>query len=201
MKTQSHKQALALSYFTLGYTLLECVAGLTLGILAGSTALIAFGLGSIAESLSGGVMVWRFRQHSDNDHEEEHLEQKAVKLVAYTFFILGTYVFLDSLKALYLHEVAQPSLWGIVLTALALIIMPILSWKKYRVGKSIGSRSLMADSKETLACVMLSIATLIGLGLNHFGYWWADPLAATVIGMLLIREGYHTYHEEKLCDC
>ena len=203
MEIKLHKKALFLSYFTVGYNILEGVVSILVGVLAGSIALVGFGLDSFVESLSGGVMIWRFRQHGKiSEEEEEKIEKKAVKLVGYTFFILGIYVLYESIKKLYFGEIPNPSLLGIIIAIISLIVMPVLFLMKYRTGKAIGSRSLVADSKETLACMFLSGALLIGLGLNYFfGLWQADPIVGLIIVVFLFKEGYTTLKEEELCSC
>lgn len=199
MDSKLHKKALFLSYFTVGYNILEGVVSILAGVIAGSIALVGFGLDSFVESLSGGVMIWRLRQHGKlSREEEEKIEKKAVKLVGYTFFILGIYVLYESLKKLYLREIPDPSLLGIIIAILSIIVMPVLFLMKYRTGKAIGSRSLMADSKETLACLFLSVALLIGLGLNYlYRLWQADPIVGLVIVVFLFKEGYETLKEEE----
>ncbi len=191
MNARLHKKALSLSYFTVGYNILEGIVSILAGLLAGSIALVGFGLDSFVESLSGGVMIWRFRKHGKiSKEEEEKVEKKAIRLVAYTFFILGAYVLYESVKKLYFHVIPDPSLFGIAIAILSIIVMPVLFYMKYQTGKSINSRSLVADSKQTLVCVFLSIALLIGLGLNYlYGFWEADPLLGLIILMFLIREG------------
>ena len=195
-----NKRALLLSYFTVGYNILEGILSILAGLLAGgSIALIGFGMDSFVESLSGSVMIWRFRKHGKiSEEEEERVERKAMKLIAYTFFILGAYVLYESVKKLYFREPAEPSFPGIIIAIVSLIVMPVLFYAKYRTGKSIGSKSLVADSKETLACVFLSAALLIGLGLNYlFGFWQADPIVGLIIVVFLVKEGYSTLTEEE----
>jgi cation diffusion facilitator family transporter len=203
MNPRLHKKALLLSYFTVGYNIVEGVVSIFAGFLAGSVALLGFGLDSFVESLSGTVMIWRFRKHGKiSEEEEERIERKAIRLVAYTFFILGAYVLFESLRKLYFQEVPDPSLLGIIIAIVSLIVMPVLFYMKYQTGKSIGSRSLVADSKETLACVFLSVALLVGLGLNYlYGFWQADSIVGLVIVVFLFREGYSALKEEKLCSC
>ena len=109
----TYKKALLLSYFTVGYNFLEGVVSILAGLLAGSIALIGFGLDSFVESLSGGVMVWRLSKHGEISlEEEEKIEAKAIRLIAYTFFILGAYVLYESIKKLYFREIPDPSLFG-----------------------------------------------------------------------------------------
>jgi len=196
-----HKKALSLSYFTVGYNILEGIVSIFAGLLAGSIALVGFGLDSFVESLSGSVMIWRFRKHGKiSEAEEKRVEAKAIRLIAYTFFILGAYVLYESAKKLYFREIPDPSLLGIIISIVSLIVMPVLFYMKYHTGKLINSRSLVADSKQTLACVFLSVTLFIGLGLNYiYGLWWADPLAGLIIVIFLIKEGYTALQEEKLC--
>jgi divalent metal cation (Fe/Co/Zn/Cd) transporter len=201
--TNLRRRALRLAYFTIAYNVGECALSLVAGYLAGSIALVGFGLDSLVESLSGGVMIWRFARHETlSPAEEERRERRAVKIVGYTFFVLATYVLYESLEKLLFQEAPAPSLLGILIALASMIVMPGLYYLKYQTGKSLGSASLMADSKQTLACAMLSVALLIGLGLNYwFGIWQADPGIGLVIVALLVREGYHTLKEQKLCSC
>ena len=203
MSSPLHKKALSLSYFTVGYNIIEGIVSILAGVLAGSIALIGFGLDSFVESLSGSVMIWRFRKHEQmSEEEEERIEAKAVRLIAYTFFILGAYVLYESIKKLYLQEMPDPSLFGIIIAIVSIIVMPVLFYMKYRTGKTINSRSLVADSKQTLVCCILSVALLIGLGLNYlYGFWQADPIVGLVTVVFLVREGYHALKEERLCTC
>jgi cation diffusion facilitator family transporter len=194
MNPSLRKRALWLSYFTVGYNILEGIISVLAGSFAGSIALIGFGLDSFVESLSGSVMIWRFRKSGKiSEEEEEKVERRATRLIGYSFLILGTYVLYESGKKLYLQEIPNPSLLGIIVAIASIIVMPVLFYLKYQTGKAIGSRSLMADSKETLACVFLSVALLIGLVLNYlYGLWQADPIVGLVIVILLIKEGYDT---------
>ena len=195
-----NKKALLLSYFTVIYNILEGIISIIAGLLAGgSIALIGFGLDSFVESLSGCVMIWRFRKHDTiSEEEEERIERKAEKLIGITFFVLGAYVLFESVRKLYSRSPADPSVLGIVIAIVSIIVMPALFYLKYRTGKAIGSRSLVADSKETLACVFLSVALLIGLTLNYlFGFWQADPIVGLIIVFFLVKEGYETLTEEE----
>jgi divalent metal cation (Fe/Co/Zn/Cd) transporter len=203
MITNLHRRALLLSYFTVGYNVLEALVSLLAGYLAGSIALVGFGLDSLVESLSGGVMIWRFTHHPGLSPEaEEQRERQAIKIVGYTFLVLGAYVLYESLKKLIFQEIPSPSLLGIIIALVSLVVMPGLFIIKYRTGQSLNSRSLMADSKQTLACAWLSLALLIGLGLNYlFGIWQADPVIGLVVVGFLVKEGRSTLKEGKLCTC
>jgi|TARA_B100001971_G_C18080964_1_gene478287 divalent metal cation (Fe/Co/Zn/Cd) transporter len=196
-KDQLHKKALILSYVTVGYNVLEGTASILSGVFAGSIALIGFGLDSFIESLSGGVMIWRFSQGTQiSQEEEERIEKKATRLVAYTFFILGAYVLYESIKKLVVSEIPVPSLIGIIIAVVSLVLMPILYFVKIKTASALGSSSLIADAKETLACTLLSAALLVGLGLNYLaGIWQADPIVGVIIVVFLFREGYEILNE------
>ncbi|MFA6471035.1 MAG: cation transporter [Candidatus Latescibacterota bacterium] len=197
MDDRLHKKALFLSYFTVGYNIAEGIISIIAGTIAGSIALTGFGLDSFVESLSGSVMIWRLRKHGHtSEDEEEHKEKRALKLIAWSFFILGAYVFYEAVRKLYLREIPDPSLLGIIITLVSLITMPILYFQKYRTGKAMGLRSLVADSKETLACTLLSFSVLIGLCMNAvWGLWWADPAAGLIIVYFLVKEGREAFED------
>ena len=196
-----HRQALRLSYFTVGYNLIEGALSVFFGAAAGSIALISFGLDSFIESLSGAIMVWRFSDHHALSKKEAvRKESKAILLVGYSFLALSLYVLFESASKLYRHDMPQPTLAGVVIALISICIMAFLFDYKQKAGTAIKSRSLLADSKQTLACIFLSIALLAGVGLNYlFGMWWADPLAGIIIAFFLIKEGKHTLREKELC--
>lgn len=193
-----YKKGLRLEYFTVSYNFLEAGVAILLGTIAGSIALVGFGLDSIVETLAGFVLIWRLHQHKNMTvSEEEQIEQKAVKLVALTFFILAAYVLIQSLSKLISGQSPNPSLPGMILAGISLIVMPFLAHQKVKVGKKINSRALIADAKETLACAFLSLALLLGLGLNYlFGLWQADPVVALLIVIFLLREGWESWSEK-----
>ena len=198
MKRARHK-ALALSLFTVLYNLAEGGIAMTASAQSGSSALWGFGLDSFVESLSGLVMVWRFAKFEidSGDEEFEAIERRSARLVAYSFFALGAYVVLDASYALYAREAPESSVLGMALAVASLVVMPVLFLLKYRLGKSIGSRSLVADSKETLACLLLSVALLAGLAANWlWRLWWVDAASALVIAALILREGWETLTED-----
>lgn len=151
-----YKKALALEYFTVGYNVLEAAASLTAGAMASSIALTGFGLDSIVESLSGCVLIWRLKRHGATAEDEKRIERRAVRFVGVTFWILGAYVLFESLKKIVGMETSELSIMGIVIAGLSVVIMPVLGWRKYVIGKRLGLKSLVADSKETFACFALS---------------------------------------------
>jgi len=197
-KIRLQKRALLLSYLTVGYNVIEGIISIIAGALAGSIALIGFGLDSFIESISGRVMIWRFSQGDKKEEEEERIEKRATRLVAYTFFILGAYVLYESIKKLVVSEIPEPSLLGIIVAIVSLILMPILFYMKFKTAKALNSSSLIADAKETLACMFLSVALLLGLGLNYLaGIWQADPIVGLFIVAFLVKEGYGILTEKE----
>ena len=199
MDDKLYKKALNLEYFSVGYNVLEGFFSIFFGAHAGSVALIGFGLDSIVESLSGLILIWRLRQHGVcSEGEERTSENKAIKFVAATFFLLGTYVLYESAKKLIFKEIPEPSLPGIIIAILSVIVMPILSFRKRDIGMKINSKALVADSKETLTCAFLSVPLLLGLTTNYFfGFWQADSLVGLIIVVFLIREGRELWEESK----
>jgi divalent metal cation (Fe/Co/Zn/Cd) transporter len=168
----SYRKGLFLEYFTIGYNVAEAAVSILFGQVANSIALIGFGLDSVVESLSGAILIWRLRQHGKiSSGSEEKAEKKAASFVAFSFFILGLYILFQSLKKLIGKEISGPSLPGVIIAAASLVVMPVLSWQKYRTGHLIESEELIADSKETLACAFLSVPCLLD--------WEPTPFSAS----------------------
>ncbi len=181
-----------MEYFTLGYNILEAVLSIFAGIVAGSVALIGFGLDSIAESLSGVVLIWRLKKQSTitSKLEESEVEAKAQKLVGASFVILASYILYETIKMVVTVSIPAPSLLGIIIAGTSLVVMPFVSHKKYRLGQRLSLKSLIADAKETLVCSLLSFALLAGLLANYFfGLWQVDPLVSLLIVAFLFKEG------------
>jgi divalent metal cation (Fe/Co/Zn/Cd) transporter len=184
---------LCLSYVTVVYNILEGLISISFAVFTGSPALLGFGIDSFVESLSGIVMIWRFSG-------AEHREKVALRLVGISLIVLAAYVIYDSATALVYTEPPERSIAGLVIAGVSLVTMPILYVLKRRTAAAVGSKSLATDAKQTLACVLLSFALLIGTGLHYAaGLWQADPLAGLVIAAYLMREGYEAWKDAKLC--
>ena len=160
-----HRRALRLEYLTVGWNVLEAVVAIGAGVLAGSVALIAFGADSGIEIVSAVGLLWRLRKAGPYAPvgEESEAEKRALYVVAVTFFLLAVYIY-EGLTGLFNSEEPLTSPIGIALSLSSLVIMPILAYAKQRTGKQMGSRALVADSKETWVCSYLSLALLIGVG-------------------------------------
>lgn len=196
-KEKLYKKALAIEIFNVTYNVVEAALALLFGNIAHSIALTGFGLDSIVESLSSSVLIWHIVQRNKlSEEEEEKIERRVMKFVAATFFILGAYVLLESAKKLVVIEIPHPSLPGILIATASVIVMPFAALIKFKIGKQVNCRALVADSKETLACSFLSLALLLGLGGNYFFHFWqADPLVGFVIVIFLFREGWEGWHD------
>ncbi len=189
------RSALALAWATIAWNSLEAVIAIASGAEAGSIALVGFGLNSIVEVGSAIVVVWQF---SGADAERE---QRALKLIAGSFFVFAAYVTAQAVWDLVARSQPAESVPGIVLAALSLVVMPVLAVAKRRVGHRMSSRTVVADSGQTMLCSYLSAVLLVGLVANAtLGWWWADPVAALVIAVLAVREGREAWRGEVCCD-
>ncbi len=179
---------------TVAWNIVEGIIAVAAGASASSVALIGFGVDSFVETASGAVVGWRFREElvgGDDEERAEKLERWAARVAGALLLALAVYIVLDAGRRL-LGYGAEPheSLIGIVLTAISLVVMPLLGWAKLRAARALGSGALRADAYETITCAWLSLTTLLGLVLNAaLGWWWADPLAALAIVPLAVREG------------
>lgn len=188
-----------LEYLTIGWNSLEAIISIAAGLIAGSIALVGFGLDSLIEVSSGAALLWRL--HMDAPERRERAERIALKLVGVSFLLLAGYVAFDSAKALIKREAPESSYVGIAIAALSLAVMPLLARAKRRVAAEISSRALKADSRQTDICTYLSAILLAGLILNAlFGWWWADPVAALVMIPIIAKEGVEALRGETCCD-
>jgi len=180
---------------SVGYNLIEAAVAITAGAIAGSVALVGFGLDSIVEVSSGLIILWQFRHPMP-----ESRERRALRLIAVSFFALAAYVAFESVRTLLGSSEARPSNLGIAIAAASILIMPALSWAQRRTGRELGSGSVVADSKQTLLCTYLSAVLLGGLVLNAtLGWHWADPIAALVIAAVAINEGVEAWKGDNCC--
>jgi divalent metal cation (Fe/Co/Zn/Cd) transporter len=192
------QHALRLELLTITWNVLEAVIALAAGWLAGSIALVGFGLDSIIETVAASALYRRLRaEHAGaSEAEAEEHERRALQIVGFTFLALAAYILFEAGSALWLEEHPGTSGIGIVLASVSLLVMPILGFAKLRTGRALESRALIADSKETFACSYLSLALLLGLGANAlFGAWWADPVAALLMLPWVVREGREALEE------
>ena len=175
--------------FTIGYNAIEAVIAISAGTVASSAALIGFGLDSVIEVLSAAAVAWQFTRK-----DPERWEKPTLRVIAVSFFLLAAYVTVSAVLSLAGVTEPEHSTVGLVLTALSVVVMPMVSLLERRAGRELGSATAVADSKQTLICAYLSVAVLAGLALNSiFGWAWADSVAALFIAAFAIREGIEAW--------
>ncbi len=193
-----HQRASHLQWFLVVYNILEGAVAVTAGILAGSVALIGFGFDSTIEVIADGAVALRLRRAGveASDEARERVERRALRVVAVTFFALAIYIALEAGGTLLGAEEPKTSVVGLVLSVLSLLIMPATALAQHRTGRRLGSRAVIAAAIETWVCAYLSLALLVGLGLNlAFGWAWVDPVAALAMLPVVIWQGFETLEE------
>jgi divalent metal cation (Fe/Co/Zn/Cd) transporter len=191
------KRAKLLSWISLVWMGAEGAIAITAGILAGSIALIGFGIDSAIEGLASLVIVWRFTGHRLLSHAAD---ERARKLVAVQFFLLAPYVAAEAVRHLVTGHEPEVSALGMVLTATSLVGMPLLGVAKRRLADRLGSAATRGEGQQNLLCAYLAGAVFVGLAGNAlFGWWWLDPAAALLIAAVAIHEGVETWRGDGCC--
>ena len=184
------RRGIWLSYATIGYNSLEAIGSLIAGLLAGSVALVGFGVDSVIEVMASIAAQWRLRSDLD-PVRREGVELWTRRIVAVCFLALAVYVLADAASTLWKREAPDRSLFGIVVLALSVIVMPVLARSKKRVARAMRSGALEAEAAQTSLCAYLSVIGLAGVALNAlFGWWWADPVAALIMVPIIAAEGW-----------
>lgn len=197
---QLHR-GVTLEYLTIGWNLVEGVVALASGAVAGSVALVGFGVDSFIEMGSGGILLWRLRAERRGANAA-HVERRALRLVGVSFLLLAIYVAVDSVKSLVQREAPAHSLPGLCIAVLALVVMPWLAHQKRAAAGGLNSGALHADSRQSSLCAYLSAILLGGLLLNAaFGWWWADPVAALLMVPLIAYEAIAALRGKTCCQC
>jgi divalent metal cation (Fe/Co/Zn/Cd) transporter len=197
------RRGLRLNYLTIGYNTLEAIVSLVAGIVAGSVALVGFGIDSIIEVTASIAAQWRLRADLD-PIRRERVEHLTVRIIGGTFLALAAYVTYDSINTLAAQEKPDGSVVGGILLAMSVIVMPLLARAKRRVAGGLGSSALTADARQTSLCAYLSVIALVGVALNTLlGWWWADPIAALAMVPIILKEGVEGLRGETACceDC
>lgn len=193
-KTNNVRRGRWLAYLTIIWNSLEGIIAVGAGIMAGSIALVGFGVDSVIEVSSGAIILWRLASG-------EQKEKLALRLVGVSFLALAAYIAFDAAKSLVYREAPDASYVGIAIAALSLIVMPFLAHAKRKVASKLNSRAMHADSRQTDLCAYLSAILLGGLILNaFFGWWWADPVAALIMVPIIAKEGIGALRGETCGD-
>ena len=206
-RSEDIQLALLLTYITLGWMTIEGAASLLLGWTSKSLLLEAFGIDSVVELFSAGVLLWRLRVEAKGNADEarvENVEHRAARLVGYTLYLLVLYVICNSAYGLFIaHRVTDTheSVWGILIGLVAKIGMPILAGFKLKVAARLNSRALRADAIESITCGYLSIVLMVGLAATWLlGWWWLDSVAALALIPFLIKEGRAAISGTECCS-
>ena len=190
-----------LEYLTVGWNSLEALAAIVAGALAGSVALVGFGLDSVIETISGSALLWRLHHSNDIANRRESSERIALRVVGISFLLLAAYVLIDSAITLINREVPDHSWFGIAIAVVSIIVMPLLARAKRSVANTLSSNALHADSRQTDLCAYLSGILIVGLALNALlGWWWADPIAGLIMVPIIAREGIEALRGRD-CGC
>ena len=187
-----------LSWLSLGYMTLEGGIAILAGVLAGSIALIGFGIDSAIEGFASAIIIWRFTGHRI---VSDAAETRAQKLVAIQFFVLAPYVAVESIRALAAGDRPEVSWLGIALSASSLAVMPYLGFAKQRLAARLGSAATKGEGRQNLLCASLAAALLVGLVANAaVGAWWLDPAVGLLIAAVAVKEGLEAWRGEG-CAC
>jgi divalent metal cation (Fe/Co/Zn/Cd) transporter len=199
-RAQLVRRGLWLNTGTILYNCVEAIVSIVAGVLAGSVALLSFGLDSVIEVTASGAAKWRL--HADLDAgRRERVEAVTVRIVGWSFLALAVYVAADSARTLWLRERPESSAVGFAVLVLSAIVMPVLARAKREVAAALSSRALIADAAQTSLCAYLSLIALAGVGLNAWlGWWWADPVAALAMVPIIAKEGWEAVRGEPHCD-
>src|SRR5437667_6337374 len=189
-----------LEYFTVVWDSLEGLVVVAAGLLAGSISLVGFGLDSFIEVTSGATLLWRMSVDEDIERRERN-EKLSLRIVGACFITLATYIAYEAISDLATKTAPAHSIPGIVLACVSLVVMPILSRAKKKVGTVLGSAAMNADARQTDFCVYLSVILLVGLLLNAaLGWWWADPVGALIMVPIVAKEGFDGIKARTCCE-
>ena len=198
------RQALArrgrsLEYFTIAWNSLEGLIAVAAGVIAGSVSLVGFGVDSFIEVTSGVALLWRMSVDAEED-DRERIEKVTLRVVGLCFLALAAYVTYESVSDLLEKKAPEHSLAGIIIACASLVVMPLLSHAKRRVGGQLKSAAMNADAKQAEFCTYLAAILLGGLLLNAVaGLWWADPISALIMVPIIAKEGLEGLRGEACC--
>jgi divalent metal cation (Fe/Co/Zn/Cd) transporter len=195
------RRGLWLNWLTLAYNTVEAVVSVAAGLVAGSVALLGFGVDSGIEVTASVAAQWRLRVDVDPERRER-VERLTRRVIGASFLALAVYVVVDSVTTLWKREAPEASRVGLVILVLSVVVMPVLARAKRRVALALKSRALEADAAQTSLCAYLSVIALAGVGLNAaLSWWWADPVAALLMVPIIAKEGIEGVRGDSDCDC
>ena len=194
---RSARQARLLSWLSLGWMTVEGVLGIVAGTVAGSVALVGWGLGSVIEGLAAVIVIWRF---TGSRTTSETSELRAQRAVAVSFFLLAPFIAVEALRSLAGADHPEISALGVAVTASSVVLMPALGVAKRRLGEQLGSGATAGEGTQNLLCAAQGAAVLVGLAANAAaGVWWLDAVIALGLAAFALREGRAAWRGEGCC--
>ena len=200
-RARLQRRGVLLEWFTVTWNVVEAAVAIAAGLIAGSVALVGFGIDSGIEVVAASAVLWRFRRAGADASDDEHglAERRALYVVGATFFFLAAYIAFEAVSTLVSREEPESSAVGLILAIVSLVVMPTLAYAKQQTGIALGSRALQADAVETWVCAYLALALLAGVGLHvAFGWWWADPVGALAMLPVILWQGWEMLAEARI---
>jgi divalent metal cation (Fe/Co/Zn/Cd) transporter len=197
------REAFRLEWLTIGWMIVEAVVGIASGIAAGSLVLVAFGLDSVIELVSAGVLIWRLTVELQQRQEfSEHAERIASRIAGALLLLLAAYVVVAAVWRLWTGSGEELSWPGFILCLVAIPAMRYLARRKLDIAEKIGSRALRADAIEAVACGWLSIVVVATLTFQWLvGAWWIDSIGSLAIVYFLVKEGREAWSNDECASC
>ena len=199
-RAEDVRAGVRIEVFSITWMVIEMAVSMGAGIAAGSILLVAFGLDSLIELVSGGMLLWRLgvEGREGNVERVERAEKQAARVVAVTLALLCVYVLVSAIYGLLAHTSPENSPLGIGVTAVAVLVMPYLAAAKRRISRRIHSEALAGDAVNSITCAYMAGTVLVGLALfGRFGWWWVDKVAALLFLVWLGRETWEVWEEAR----
>jgi divalent metal cation (Fe/Co/Zn/Cd) transporter len=191
------RRARLLSWLSLAWMTLEGAVGVFAGAVAGSVALVGWGLGSVIEGLAAVIVIWRF---TGSRTRSATSERRAGRAVAVSFFLLAPYIAVEGVRSLAAGDHPDASLLGVLVTASSVVLMPALGIAKRRLGVQLGSGATAGEGTQNLLCAAQGAAVLVGLAVNAaVGAWWLDGVIALGLAAFAVREGRDAWRGDGCC--
>jgi divalent metal cation (Fe/Co/Zn/Cd) transporter len=196
------REAFRLEWLTVGWMVIEAVVAVAAGLVAGSLVLLAFGLDSIIELISAGVLIWRLSVELRHGQTfSERAERQASRIGGALLFALAAYVVVSAGWGLWLRQGAEFSILGLGISIFAIPIMRYLARRKIGLADKLGSGAMRADAMESITCGWLSFVVVVSLVAQAVvGAWWVDPLGSLAIVWFLVKEGREAWGAKE-CGC
>ena len=193
------RRARTLSLLSIGWMTVEASVAIVAALIAGSVALLGFGLDSLIELASAGTILWLY---TGSRSGSDAAERRAQQLIAICFAALAVYVAFDAIDTLAGGAHPDTSWPGVAVAAGAIAFMPLLARAKGRVAAQLGSAATAGDAAQSWLCASCAAAVLISILANAvLGWWRLDPIAGLAIAGVAVYEGREAWAGELCGDC